>query len=406
MAEHRLITSLMRPFFRKGEAASFTLPRALAEDSRILCIDTGDLTDFLFHIPLINAVRRHYPRCKLDFLLPEKHESLVVPCGIAKNFIIYKEKQLNPWRPSYSALLRQLGGHHYDMAIVMAMEPSPRLELAALASGASLRLGPSHEKSWPAINFEIRPPRDPDLYLGDRLATAAPFLGLLLEELSPRWPLPMDRLRHMAQQVHFHKPDPDQMLVGIDPGVAKSGHALALDNLQYFARQLATHLMCQVVPLGNPEQGDRLAEFEARLSDVPGGLPRETALDMVLLLAQCDLLIAGNTDFFHLAVSLGIPVIGLFTDAEPACWLPTGRRKVQVLKIKKGGKVEVETLLEAVERVTEGRTRTVTSVIPPERLSGEQEEGPDAPPESGQPSSADNPTGPGPGNPDTPARDA
>ena len=372
LAEHHLITSLMRPFFRKGETASFTLPRALGANSRILCIDTGDLTDFLFHIPLVNAIRRHFPGTRMDFLIPEKHESLVVPSGLTKHFIIYKDAHLNPWRPAFGSLLRQVAAHDYDMAIVMSLGPQPRLELAALASGAPLRLGPSHDKSWPSINFEIRPPRDADLYLGDRMASAAPFLGLLREELSPRWPLPMDRIRQMAQQVHFHKPNPDQMLVGIDPGLGKSGHGISQDNLLFLARNLASRLMCRVVPLGDPAEKERLSQFEVRLSDVPVGLPRESALDMLLLLAQCDLFIAGNTDFFHFAVALGIPAIGLFTESEKACWVPRGRRKVEVLRVKKGGKVEMDTLLELAGKVTEGRTHTATSVMSPERVAAKE----------------------------------
>lgn len=389
----------MRPFFRKGEASSFTLPRALADNSRVLCIDSGRLTDFLFHMPLINAIRRHFPQSRFDFLLPAKHESLVVPCGIAKDFIIYKEKQLNPWRPSFTSLLRQLGGHDYDMAMLMATEPYPRLELAALASGAALRLGPSHDNSWPAINFEIRPPRDPDLYLGDRLATAAPFLGLLPEELSPRWPLPMDRLRAMAQQVHFHKPDPDQLLIGMDPCASQTGHRLAQDNLLFLAGQLSGRFMCQVLPLGNPAQKERLEEFSTRLTDVPSGLPREGFLDLVLLLAQCDLFVAGNTDFFHFAVSLGIPSIGIFTETEPACWVPHGRKKVKVLTVKKGAKVDGDTLLAAVQEVTGGRTRSATTVLSPEKLQAYQKAQAETAPESDgaeEPRTASDPSGPSP----------
>lgn len=376
MSEHRLITSLMRPFFRKGEAASFTLPRALEEKSRILCIDPGDLSDFLFHIPLVNAIRRHFPGCRMDFLIPEKHEPLVVPSGMGKQYIIYKDGQLNPWRPAFGSLLRQVGAGSYDMAMVMSMEPKPRLELAALASGAPLRLGPSHDKSWPSINFEIRPPRDKDLYLGDRLAAAAPFLGLLREELSPRWPLPMDKMRQMAQQVHFHKPNPDQMLIGLDPGVSKTGHTLAQDNLLFLAKQLSSQVMSRVVPLGDPSDRDRLEQFEVRLADVPAGLPRETTLDMVLLLAQCDLFIAGNTDFFHFAVAMGVPAIGLFSQSEPACWVPRDRKRVRVLSLKKGQKVEIESLMEVVAAVTEGRARKATSVLTAEQLAARQKKEP------------------------------
>lgn len=362
----------MRPFFRKGQTASFTLPRALSSTSRILCIDTGDLADFLFYLPLVNAIRNQYPKCRLDFLIPEEHEHLVVPSGLAKQCIIYKESQLQPWRPAFASLLKQLGAGKYDMAMVMSQKPQPRLELAALASGAALRLGPSHDKSWPAINFELRPPKDPNQYLGDRLTTAAPFLGLLPEKLNPRWPLPMDRMRHMAQQVHFHKPNADQMLIGMDPGLSKSGNALSLDNLRFLARQLTQQLMCRVLPLGAPAQKDRLHQFEIQLSDVPAGLPRETTMDMVLLLSQCDLFISGNTDFFHFAVAMGIPSVGLFMPSDQACWVPGNRPKVQVITVKKGGKVDIEPLLEAVEKVTEGRTKTTISVMSPEEVEAKE----------------------------------
>ncbi len=357
----------MRPLFRKGQDRPFILPRALQESQRLLCIDAGDLSEFLFHMPLVNAIRQQHPGCRIDFLLPEKHEALVVPSGLAKLYRVYREGQVNPWRPAFGNLLRELGSGQYDVAMVMSQEPQARLELAALATGARLRLGPSHEKSWPAINFELRPPRNPDIYLGDRLTAAAPFLGLSPKHLNPRWPLPMDRMRHMAQQVHFHKPNPDQMLVGMDPGLGKSGHAVALENLQYLAGQLSRHLLCRVLPLAQAEDKERRTQFEVRLPDVPAGLPRDNLLDQVLLLAQCDLFVGGNTDFFHFAVALGVPAVGLFTPSDAPCWVPTGRKRAKVLTVKKGQKVEMETLLAAIGEVTEGRARTATTIMAADR---------------------------------------
>lgn len=363
MADHKIISSLMRPFFRKGQEASFTVPGALKEDSRILCIDPGDLSDVLFHIPLLTAIRRRYPGSKMDFLLPEKHAPLIVPSGLARQCIIYKDGQLNPWRPAFSSLLRKLGAGNYDVALVMSYEPRPRLELAALASGASLRYGPSHGGAWPAINFEMRTGSETPEYRGDRLRRTAPFLGFAPEEMNARWPLPMDKVRQMAQQVHFHKPNPDQMLIGVDPGVGKAGHSFALENLQFLVRQLSTQFVCKVLPLGDPDNRERLEKFETRLSEVPVGLERETLLEMVLLLSQCDLFVGGNTDFFHFAVALGVPAIGLFSQADGPEWLPVNRPRAQVIRVTKGEKVDIETLMETVEAVTDGRTSTASTII-------------------------------------------
>ncbi len=363
MAEHKILNTFMRPFFSKGKAASFTVPGALNNSSRILCIDCGDLCDFLFHIPLLTAIRHRHPGSKMDFLVPEIHAPLVIPSGLARQCMIYKEGQLNPWRPAFGSLLRKLGAGNYDVALVMSYSPKPKLELAALASGASLRFGPSHKDAWPGVNFEMRPGTDNDGYLGDRLRTAAPFLGFDPEEFNSRWPLPLEKLRQMAQQVHFHKPNPDQMLIGVDPNVGKMGKGFALENIQFLVRQLSSQLACKILPLGYPQGGGRLDKFEASLSEVPVGLQRDTLLEMILLLAQCDLFVSGNTDFFHFAVAQGVPAIGLFSKADGPQWMPRGRPRARVIPVTKGEKVDIETLMEAVEGVTQGRTSTASTVI-------------------------------------------
>jgi len=170
----------------------------------------------------------------------------------------------------------------------------------------------------------------------------------------------VDKVRHVAQQVHFHKPNPDQMLIGIDPGPGKSGFAFAVDNLEFLVRQLGSQLVCRALPLGVPGPNSRLGEFIARLGQAPVGLPRDDLMDMVLLLSQCDLFISGNTDFFHMAVALGIPSVGLFTAQDHPHWVPCGRSHVRILTLAKGEKVDVATLMDAVEAVTRGRASTAS----------------------------------------------
>ncbi len=364
MAESTLINTLMRPFIKKGRSTPFTVPGALGAESRVLCIDSGDLADMIFHAPLLTAYKRRHPGAAMDFLVPESHVDLVAQSGLAHHCVVYREGQLNPWRPAYGSLLRKLGSGEYDVAVVMSFRPNPRLELGALASGAALRLGPSHADGWPSVNFEVRRAPEAGGYYGDRIRVVAPFLGFAVGELKSRWPLPGDRLRHMAQQVHFHKPNPDQLLVGIDPGVSKGGQAFAPENLQFLVRQLTTQLVGKVVPLGDPHDGDRLERFTARLAEAPVGLPRNTLMDMLLLTSQCDLFIAGNTDLMHFAVAMGVPTLALFGVDEDPCYRPEGRNHVRVVEVATGEKVDIETLMEAVEAVLGDRRGTGATVIP------------------------------------------
>lgn len=355
MADHNLLNAVLRPFFRKGTMASFTLPDCLREDSQLLCIDPGNLSDVLFHMPLLTAIRRRYPGTGMDFLMPEKHAPLIVPSGLARQCLLYKPGQLNPWRPSFTSLLRQVQSGGYDVTLLMAHEPQPGLEMAALASGAALRFGPSHPGAWPSTNFELRAAAD--RYLGDRLRFAAPFLGFAPSELKPRWPLPMDKVRQMAQQVHFHKPNPRQLLVGLDPGQPLTGAVVPLETFQSVARLLTSRIECRLIPLGHPDQDERLSRLEVLLSNVPSGLSRETLLEVVLLSSQCDLFVSGNTDGFHFAVAMGVPTIGLFRADDPACWVPRERAHVRVLVVDENGGIDPEVLMAGIDAVAGERRR-------------------------------------------------
>ena len=363
MSDHKVLSALLRPFFRKGAEAGFSLPGALRDDARLLCIDAGQLCDVLFHVPLLTAIRRRFPGSTMDFLMPEKHAPLVVPSGLARQCLLYKPGQLNPWRPSFASLLRQVQAGGYDLAVLMAHEPQPSLEMVALASGAALRYGPSHPGAWPAINFELR--SDPDGYLGDRLRHAAPLLGIAPGELKTRWPLPLDKLRQMAQQVHFHKPNPQQLLVGIDPGPPLVGAAVPLETWQAVARALSGHLQCRVLALSHPDHAEAVARFEVLLANPAAGLGRETLLEVVLLLSHCDLFLAANADTFHFAIAAGVPTVGLFAPEVPACWRPRGRPGVVLIEPGEGGRCEPERLLAAVDEALAGRRREAAATPPP-----------------------------------------
>lgn len=363
MADLEILTTLMRPFLRKGQQEAFSVPGELGAESRVLCIDAGDLSDTLFHMPLLTAFKRRHPDAELDFLVPEPHLDLVVRTGLVRECLVYKSGQLSPWRPAYGSLLKRLGTGQYDVAVVMSFVPKPRLEMGALASGARMRMGPSHAGGWPAVNFEVRTRSDTGGYLGDRMALAAPFLGFDPAELRSRWPLPDEAVRRAAQQVHFHKPNPEEMLIGVDPGRTKGGQVFATENLLFLMRQLQSQFVCKVLPLGLPEDADHLNRFETGLSDVPIGLQRDTLLDVLVLLSQCDLFLAGNTDLFHFAVAMEVPTVGLFSASEAAYYVPGNRPQVRVLDVAEGEKVDIETLMEAVEAVSAGRTHTASTVI-------------------------------------------
>ncbi len=344
-----MLEKLKQTLIGRKETAPFQVPGQIHDSSRILCrrCRPGDL---LFHAPLLSAIRRSWPGASLDFLVPEAFAPVVIPSGLARQVMVYGDKQLGGWKPAHRNLQRTLAGAGYDVSIVVSLEPNSVLEGLGEASGAVMRLGPSHPGAWPAVNLELRTSGE-HAYLGDRARQLAPFLGL--EGLPHRtaWPLPGDKVRQAAQLVHFNKPRPEEWLVGVDPGADKSGRALSTKNLEFLVSQLKSQATCRILPLSMPGNEDRLAQFEAGLtSPVPPAFKRDTLLETVLLLGQCDLFLAGNTDLFHFAVAQRVPTVGLFGSHVPDHWRPSGSRAA-ILDVAKGEKVNIATLMETVHAV-------------------------------------------------------
>jgi heptosyltransferase I len=347
---------ILKMLFARHKEVAFRVPGAIGADAQILAVATTDLADLVFHAPLLGAIRRRWPQAAIDVLVPESLAPLVVPSGLAREAIVYVPKQLGGWRPAYASLLRSLGKTGYDVALMMSLSPQPLLEAAALASGAAVRAGCGRRDGYPEINLEIRPVDPPRGYRGDLPRRLGPYLGLAAADLVPGWPIAPERLRQAAQLVHFHKPSKDQLLVGIDPAVGLGGHGLAVENLQYLARAIANDIACRILPLSGPGDPERLQRFEGALSGVPAGLKRETVLDTLLLLCQCDLFLAGNTDLFHVAVAHGVPTIGLFSPQDDASWRPAEARALRIVTVNTGEKVDASVVLAAVVDLTGGRS--------------------------------------------------
>ena len=348
-----MLDKLKQALRGRKETGPFQVPGQINNGSRLLALATDDLTDLLFHIPLLAAMRRTWPGASIDFLVPEAFAPLVIPSGLARQVLVYSENQLANWKPAYRNLQRTLAGAGYDVSFVLSQRPAPALETLGLVSGATLRCGPSHGSAWPAVNLELRRQSEAEGYAGSRLARLAPFLGLEPGILRTTWPLPTDKLRQVAQLVHFNKPRPEELLVCIDPAADKSGRALSLKNLTFLTQQLKTQMNCRILPLTGPGGEDRLRQFEAELSSpVPPAFNRDTLLETILLLCQCDLFLAGNTDLFHFAVAEGVPALGLFGGHVEQRWYPESHRRCRVLSVAKGEKVDIATLMEAVQAVT------------------------------------------------------
>ena len=183
---------------------------------------------------------------------------------------------------------------------------------------------------------------DTSAYEGTKVHTFLSALGMNGYEGLPGWKLPDSDLRWAKQMIHFHKPEKDVKLLAVDPGIGKEHHRLVADSFIYLVNQLTRRMNCRVLVLSNNLEGRKLEHFRSALHTDLLNISPKNVKEGLALLSGADLLVSGNTDYFHFAVSMRVPTIGLFTRHDTSNWLPKATPWVQIMQGVKGQELSLE----------------------------------------------------------------
>ena len=320
MGEPAYKTPLVEPLSRwlrlVPSEQSFRLPLVGPEGGRVLFIQSAAITDLLFAAPLLSGLQRTYPRCRVGVLVREDASELIRHHPHVHDMLLYHPRHMKLTHPGFFRLVRGLRQRSYDMVVHMGESPPPVHEVLGYLSGAPVRLGPARERSYPYVNCELRWDPEKSGYEGRRLAEVASLLGVQLPADRRGTVLTDQDVRFARQLVHFRKPRADQLLIGVDPGKGKANTRVRDRTLAYLLHAIYQRYRAKVMVLATPDEEDVAQRFEQELQCERLELPRHNIKDVVGLLSQCDLFLAGNTNLLHFAAAFGVPTLGLFQDGR------------------------------------------------------------------------------------------
>ncbi len=355
MGEAAYNAAVVRPLSRwlklAGSHEPFKLPLVGPDGGRVLFVQDGELTDLLFAAPLIAALRRTYPRCRISALVREDASELIRHHPDVQDLLIYNPVRMRLTSPSYFKLARKLRRQGFDMVIHMGEAPDPPYQLLGYLCGAPVRVGPESDRGYPYVNCELRWNSERSGYEGRRLGEVAGLMGVQLPTDWRSTLLTDQDVRFARQLVHFRKPRKDQILIGVDPGKGKCNTRVTDRTLAYLLGVVYQQYRAKVVVLGTPEEDETATRFEQELKCERMELPRHNVKDTVALLTQCDLFVSGNTNLFHFAAAFGVPTVGLFTERDDPKWLPPAQPHVAIVQGRKGEKQSTAQFLALVERL-------------------------------------------------------
>lgn len=359
-AKNQMMAGLISPVLGKVvRPRSFTLPADLRDDSRILIIDSGDLTEILFFVPVLTGLKSRYPGMRVTFLVREGNSELVRGMQQVNEMISYEPSHFSLSSTTWLSLLKRVRQKDFTAVVLLGREFNFARSLLALLSHARIRVGFSQEFTFPYINCELRASGDTK-YEGEKSLAYLTGLGIRTDSEPLRWAPSEQDVRWARQMIHFRKPEKDKILVAVDPGKGKGNHRLVDESLAFLVKNLNLEYPCKIMVLSNNLDAKSMASFKSHLSRDVLDLEPKNVKEGLALLSCADLLLSGNTDYFHFGVSIGIPTIGFFTRHDTGNWIPKGTAWVQIIQGVKGQQLSLEEFFSKIDtllRLTGERNR-------------------------------------------------
>jgi heptosyltransferase-1 len=324
----------------------------------ILLIKLSALGDVVHAFPLLNKLRRRYPKARIDWLVASDLAELLRYNPAIANVIEFpREEWSTPWRwapyAGAARLIARLRAAQYDL--VLDLQGQLRSAIFAFACGAPVRIGfdkpradvwktlsrpipdeakkhawqGAREGSWLAYTHHIALPTL-DLHPVERYLGVAPLLGLDDGPADFAFPIPQEATARIDALLDYYDIGKAKPLVVIAPGTNWDTKQWRRDGFAEVARHFLQKAFA-VILIGS--DGERaLCEEIAKLAPGAVDLAGETTLsELAALIRRATICVTNDSGPMHLAVALDRPVASIFGPTDPV-WAGPYRRPNAVLR--------------------------------------------------------------------------
>jgi heptosyltransferase-1 len=324
---------------------------------KILLIKLSALGDVVHTFPVLNKLRRRYPKARIDWLVtPGIAELLRYNPAINHVIEFLRSEWAEPWRPapyvSTARLIAQLRAAEYDL--VIDLQGQLRSAVLAFTSGAPVRIGfdkpradaftslsriipeearkhawkGAREGSWLAYTDTIPLPTL-DIHPVERYLGVGPMLGLDDGPADFSFPIPQEATARIDGLLEYHEIAKATIAV-VAPGTVWETKQWRADAFAEVARRLLQQRLAVVLIGSKGERG--LCEEIARLAPGVINLAGETALsELAALISRATVCVTNDSGPMHLAVALGRPVVSVFGPTDPV-WAGPYRQPESVVR--------------------------------------------------------------------------
>ncbi|MCY3554955.1 MAG: lipopolysaccharide heptosyltransferase II [Gemmatimonadetes bacterium] len=298
----------------------------MTEDPRrILVIKLRATGDVVLATPVIENLKRRFPRARLSFLTeeasadvlrwnPQLDELIVLPLRRWGSLGIR-----GSWREQVR-FYRNLRHKRFDLAIDLF--GNPRSALLTLLTGAPERVGYAFRVRRRAYTTVVMPPDRPQHEVLFHMQ-ALEALHIPVTTDRPSVAIPGTAEVKAERWLREHTPDA-RALIGLNPGGGWAIKRWPPESFGRLADALIDEYGVDVLILRGPGEEELVARMTGAMGNRPLVLPETTLAELGAFLKRCGLLVSNDSAPMHMAAALNVPTVGIFGPTDPRAQGPWG----------------------------------------------------------------------------------
>jgi heptosyltransferase I len=266
------------------------------------------LGDVVLAIPMIRALQKAWPNCKITWITSSAVYPLLEGLEGIEFLVIKKPQKIKDYL-SLRKLFKQ-----YEFDILIAAQASFRTNLIYPHINAKRKIGFDNGRakdlhSW-FVKEQIPPANE---HLAEGFMGFAKYLGVESNQFD--WQLYTSEEDQAWAKQTRNKPK----YIAINAAASKAERTWKAEHYAQFIDEAIEKYDCQVVLTGGPAENEiELAKGIQRLtkSNIDNLVGKTKHKQIAALLSEVDCLIAPDTGPVHIAVAMNTPVIGLYAVAR------------------------------------------------------------------------------------------
>lgn len=321
----RVFFGLSRVYLKKGRAGFTTIDPLTIKN--VLFIRPEKLGDMIISLPVFYNLKRLYPHLELYTISSPRNIDVVRnDTNLARNFL-YIKKPLHD-----IAMLREVRRLKIDAVVDMVCDDSvTALFLTQYSSRSAWRIGVGKKRHREYYDFNYAYRTEDGAHVIDNTLKLLTAFGIDTEQAEKYVPptIAGSALRAADRFVASLNGDAPGGVIGINISAGRPTRVWPEDKtIELIHRLLLAYPACRIVISADPNERDRAValagRFESRVDPLPPGLG---LLDVAAIIGHMKMLVTPDTSLVHIARSMRVPVVGLYTRFQKnfRLWRPYGQ---------------------------------------------------------------------------------